>query len=1438
MLWLLILTIVSFGCNVNNITEFISALNNVSCNQINLLDDISFDNHYILNNVRHKIILGNDKALTGRYALRLDYSYNITFSNLNILTSLNLTNSYLINFTNVKINNSYLYLYYTDDLIFKDSKLTNLSLTYNNGQNIAFDNTTILFTDIRMNRIEEMNINNSIIVAYISIDFSEFINIENSMFTNGTVELYKLVQFELINSTFLNNNLKIDNGRNYAIMDCLFSNNSQFRLTQTDNLEDVSVLNCRFENGEISIYNGRSPTIYVNFENVSLYNISFKSYQGGNGREIELNWNKGKIYNTELKTEDTDLYLTNISISSSNLEIKYGSSLYLNSSIVNNSYIYLFRSDLNMEHNMINFSNISTEEYSVETYNNTYFSSNFNLTKNYFNISNDLFINNSNLTLEEQSSGEISSSIFQLSKIYVNTDYRLLFYNNIFNTSSDPIIITSSPSLSLNTHLTQGTSIIGTQYIGGNYWAKPDGTGYSETCNDLDQNNICDVPYQYNGHYDYYPLTNNTQFTFCDVSTENELRAAVNNNSCNTIRMLNNIGLSSNLTLNRSLFLYGNNKILTGNLNLINPNIITFYDITVRGNMSSNNLQEIKVMYSKIESNIFVFNSTLLIYLSYLNSNVTSNMAVIGIGLSNLTGRIFSNTSYVVSFNSEFIDSNINLFESTFISNISNFRNSNLSIFQSVFNTSNDVFNRSLIYYENTIGQVLEKAYFINSLLLFNSSSIKISKNVLYNTSIMANNSMVKVYNNIINASQYNIEGDSILLNSPLIMGVSILDTQYIGGNYWAKPDGTGYSETCNDVDQNNICDSPYQVSSLIDQYPLTLTNLPNVCNVSNQVELINAFNNNNCNIIRLINDIQIMNNNLYIENFSNKVLDGNGYQITRRFVTYIFFRNFSYFSIINAEFDTYSITAFIANGTNFGVLDSTIEMTISNVTNSYMDGMYYKGSVFGWPTINIENCSNMLITNNKIYQLKIRRQNNNITILDNKIASITLENTNNTPNVMINRINTIIFLQVNSVNNNIKYNLIEYGLSLVYSEVNLSENMFVYGGIYLDYSNLSLTNSEFYNDLFAYIDFNSSAVLNNNKIRLNRGQIWVYRGSKLWLFNNIINISGNITLDIQNSVLLLNTSRQPGPSIINTPYIGGNYWTTPNMDGYSDTCSDNDNDNICDAPYNINGSIDYYPLTFGGIVDNQAPNVNIIAPINNSVHSVGNVNFRFNVTDNLANVLTCSYNISGNSSYYNTVSVQNGTIYSVAHQLSTGNYNFTVECTDGVNNKSSRIVFYVVQGGSGQSGGSSSNNGGSSNNASSNITQNVSNNVTQNQSINQNVTQNTTNQNISQNITNITQNIPQTGFNQSNITLPSTNITLPNNNITLPNNTEKEKPKIIEQETKQTDYEQKIEDTEKEVKQIEQYNKDRNIGSYWWLILLIAILVIAVILILRKMKK
>jgi len=69
---------------------------------------------------------------------------------------------------------------------------------------------------------------------------------------------------------------------------------------------------------------------------------------------------------------------------------------------------------------------------------------------------------------------------------------------------------------------TSSTNIIGGPYIGGNFWAYPNGTGFSQTCADADIDGICDLPYVLDmNNTDFLPLANFTSDTTSPDSVTN-----------------------------------------------------------------------------------------------------------------------------------------------------------------------------------------------------------------------------------------------------------------------------------------------------------------------------------------------------------------------------------------------------------------------------------------------------------------------------------------------------------------------------------------------------------------------------------------------------------------------------------------------------------------------------------------------------------------------------------------------------------------------------------------------------------------------------------------------------------------------------------------------------------------------------------------------------
>lgn len=119
---------------------------------------------------------------------------------------------------------------------------------------------------------------------------------------------------------------------------------------------------------------------------------------------------------------------------------------------------------------------------------------------------------------------DVDNSVFTNNKIsylhyndgYAYTGY---FYNSVDNIIKNNIFNETSLSYSYgltsnnnginvwNQTKTLGTNIVGGSYLGGNLIIESDGTGHSQTCNDVDDDTICDSSYTFfDNNIDYLPL--------------------------------------------------------------------------------------------------------------------------------------------------------------------------------------------------------------------------------------------------------------------------------------------------------------------------------------------------------------------------------------------------------------------------------------------------------------------------------------------------------------------------------------------------------------------------------------------------------------------------------------------------------------------------------------------------------------------------------------------------------------------------------------------------------------------------------------------------------------------------------------------------------------------------------------------------------------------
>lgn len=135
----------------------------------------------------------------------------------------------------------------------------------------------------------------------------------------------------------------------------------------------------------------------------------------------------------------------------------------------------------------------------------------------FFNsINNNRIINNYiGIGLWESFYNEVTNNIITDNSMYginwLNSGGNYV-YNNFFNNTVNAANETEGWQ-DWNTNLTRGKNIVGGEWIGGNYWASPNGTGYSQVYRDVEEPiGVCDEPYVINRYnIDYYPLAGPVQ---------------------------------------------------------------------------------------------------------------------------------------------------------------------------------------------------------------------------------------------------------------------------------------------------------------------------------------------------------------------------------------------------------------------------------------------------------------------------------------------------------------------------------------------------------------------------------------------------------------------------------------------------------------------------------------------------------------------------------------------------------------------------------------------------------------------------------------------------------------------------------------------------------------------------------------------------------------
>ncbi|AKB24985.1 hypothetical protein MSMTP_1516 [Methanosarcina sp. MTP4] len=222
----------------------------------------------------------------------------------------------------------------------------------------------------------------------------------------------------------------------------------------------------------------------------------------------------------------------------------------------------------------------------------------------------------------------------------------------------------------------------------------------------------------------------------------------------------------------------------------------------------------------------------------------------------------------------------------------------------------------------------------------------------------------------------------------------------------------------------------------------------------------------------------------------------------------------------------------------------------------------------------NYNTLSNNTACNNSEYGIYLDFSGNstlsNNTALDNTFGVILVESGNNTLSNNTACNNTFGVNLVESGNNTLSNNTAcnnSYGIALVQSGNNIvcrneACNNSEYG-IYLAFSGKNT--------------LSSSNACNNSKYG-----IYLAFSSNSLIYDNYFNNTNNTYFEGTNTGNRWNTTKAPGLNTIGGPYLGGNFWASPEGTGFSESATDKNNDGISDSPYSIaetGDNIDFLPL-------------------------------------------------------------------------------------------------------------------------------------------------------------------------------------------------------------------------------------------------------------------
>ncbi|MBU0980904.1 MAG: right-handed parallel beta-helix repeat-containing protein, partial [Nanoarchaeota archaeon] len=640
--------------------------------------------------------------------------------------------------------------------------------------------------------------------------------------------------------------------------------------------------------------------------------------------------------------------------------------------------------------------------------------------------------------------------------------------------------------------------------------------------------------------------------------------------------------------------------------------------------------------------------NTFGLYLNYVDNTVFSYLNVsasTGDGVTS-NNAYHNNHSYILSQSSGsegivFFGSDFNRIEDSIFSG--HVGTSDYGIHLNTYSDNN-------VFIRNNISDNFKGIYFSTS-----NQNNNFTGNRIFNNSMLGVDSGTTVstgnpswfWNNLFNNTNNTYvkkEAGYNYWNTTKVSDTNIIGGSWMGGNYWCNyTDGEGYSDNCTDMDRDGICDIPFSLDGTNYDYLALTYPGPNVAPNTPVVTINSSYGTNlssdDLNCIATLDDPNGEAMNVSVRWYKDDVPDllihfNSSYANGTAFVGPLSYTNTSLgekWTCGMRFWDGAAWSGWANASTNITLINNVTACTLirepgyyrlmNSISNSaakacinitsrdvefdcrsyIIDGVSdnnwgvsaegREGSELG--NVTLERCA---MTD---WSVALRyKYVDNGTVKDSNATSnsygIILYSGNNLMIVNNSILDNARGIGLSNTDNSTLENCsAAHGTSKSYFGIQVANsdyNKIINNTVYHNYYNLELSGDSIYNNITGNTIVNSTFFgVQYTHPNIDNNIFW----------NNFLNNTYNF--NVANTALnFWNSTNTTGTNIIGRTNIGGNYWANYSGSGYSDTCSDADEDGFCDTPYTINSSSnkDYLPLTVPGATP---PVVNLDKPLNDT---------------------------------------------------------------------------------------------------------------------------------------------------------------------------------------------------------------------------------------------